>query len=68
MSIAHHAKELLDSEAWAKAYAAVESSLAASWSVETEWRKREALWERLQALKDLKAQLESFVADGTLRK
>ena len=65
--LAERASELLDSEIWALAYDAWRSSLHEQWESCSDWRERERIYDRLQALKDLKAQLESF-QNGALRK
>jgi len=64
------AAQVLENEAYAEAYAAIERDLTTQWACTTPpaAQLRERLYERLQALKDVKGQLESFLATGALPK
>jgi hypothetical protein len=66
---ADRAAELLNSEVWAEAYAELTNSLHLRWegTQPDDWKERERIYDRLQAIKDLKAQFESFQS-GALRK
>lgn len=67
---ADRAREIFESEVWADAYADLQGSLHSAWeaSPPDDWKGRERIYDRLQALKDLKAQLESYQHFGALRK
>ena len=60
------AAQILENEAWGEAYEQLESALIEGWkaSEPDAWKAREGLYERLQALKDVRAQLETFLATG----
>ena len=64
------AQQILTNEAWEEAFATIERGLTAQWATTTPpaAQLRERLYERLQALKDVKGQLESFLATGALPK
>lgn len=64
------AKQILENEAWQKAFVECERGLMTAWatSAAPDWKLREQLYERLQALKDVKGQLETFLATGALPK
>ena len=60
------AAQILENEAWDEAYTQLESALVDNWkaSEPDAWKVRESIYERLQALKDVRAQLETFLATG----
>ena len=61
---ASRAKEILDNEVFAEAFAETEADIVENWKAESDWRNREALHAQLKALQDVKAKLETFVARG----
>lgn len=63
------AAQILENEAWEEAFKQLNASLHASWEHTSpdEWKKREQIYERLQALQDVKNKLETFLATGALR-
>lgn len=64
--LASLAKQILENEAWGKAFSELEKGLMAEWATTTPpaAQVREKLYERLQALRDVKGQLERFLATG----
>ena len=64
------ASELLAHPAFSEVMSALESSYIEGWrrTAYDNDKLREQMWRRLQALYDIKAQLELFVHEGTLSK
>lgn len=63
------AAQILENEAWEDAFKQLNASLHSSWehTAPEEWKKREQIYERIQALQDVKTKLETFLATGALR-
>jgi len=64
------AGQILENEVWQSAFTELERALMTEWATTTPpaAQLREKLYDRLQALKDVKGQLETFFATGALRK
>jgi len=64
------ARQILENEVWQSAFSELERALMTEWATTTQPAAalREKLYDRLQALKDVKGQLETFFATGALRK
>ena len=64
------AGQILENEVWQSAFVELERALMTEWATTTPpaAQLREKLYDRLQALKDVKGQLETFFATGALRK
>lgn len=62
------AREALDNPVIEEAFDAIEMSIYAEWksSSPDQWKGRERTYERLQALLDLKAQLQTFIDTAAL--
>ena len=62
------AEEILRNEIFQEAISTLESGLVAEWKATTpdSWKSRERLYDRLQALMDLRQQLETFIATAAL--
>lgn len=60
------AAEILRNEAWPHVYAVLEQRLTDQWKNSTpdDWKGRERVFDRLQALRDVRQQLESIIAEG----
>jgi hypothetical protein len=60
------AEELFRNEVFHEAFNELESSLVAKWKATPpdSWKSREKLYDQLQALMDLRQQLETFIATG----
>jgi len=67
---ADRATELFESEVWEEAYAELKNSLHAAWEASRpdDYEGRERAYNRLQALMDMRAQLQTFQFFGAPRK
>jgi hypothetical protein len=62
------ARDILDNEVFTEACGEIEKTLKDSWKATPPdaWKRREGLYERLQALEDIKAQLQTFIDTAAL--
>jgi hypothetical protein len=67
-SYSSQAAQVLENEAWNEAFTQLDASLHSSWAHTSpdEWKKREQIYERIQALQDVRNKLETFLATGAL--
>jgi hypothetical protein len=61
-----HAKQVLENPVWEETFAELKDSLVGQWesTSKDDWRLRERIFSELQALKDVKQKLETYVAMG----
>lgn len=64
--LGNYAYDLLNNPAWEHAYSVLEGRLTSQWknSAVDDWKSRERVFAQLQALMDVKQQLETFLAEG----
>ena len=67
-NLSSQAAQVLENEAWLESFKQLYESLHAQWAstAHEEWRKREMLYERIQALQDVRMKLETLMATGAL--
>lgn len=65
---ATNARQLLDNPVLDEAFGEIKSRLVSSWETThpDQWKAREGLFDRLQALKDVRQQLETFIHTAAL--
>jgi hypothetical protein len=65
---ASNARQILENQVLQEAFIDLASRLHGSWEAShpDKWKDREAIFNQLQALKDLKAQLESYIHTAAL--
>ena len=66
MNYTNFAAEILRNEAWPHVYSVLETRLVEQWknSPVDNWKLRERIYDQLQALRDVRQQLESIIAEG----
>jgi hypothetical protein len=64
----NYAQEILRNPIFTEAMKEIETSLMSEWKATPPdaWKRREGLYERLQALMDFKAQLDNFIHTAAL--
>ena len=70
MSRSIHAQQVLDNPVWEEVFAELRESLISQWEATSkdDWRLRERIFGELQALKDVRQKLETFVALGQIER